>query len=125
MFNLPNGSKEQIIAEWLHPELEPDLEDPVYKGLEFLLTTYLPDGKYHVYDPEAHHTNQEANDFVHENSKVCGSDHNSVELGRVAHGDVTHSIYKRADCKGVEVFTLSYNNCSLMGGLPVYFIKEQ
>ena len=136
MFNLPNGSKEQIIAEWLQPELQPDLEDPVYKGLEFLLTTYLPSGNYHMYDEEVHHTNQAANDFVHEPNLnelfgKCVSVNPRSHYGKarewlaqVKLGDVTHDIYTR-ELGGHQVITLSYNNCSLMSGLQVHFIKEQ
>ena len=58
MHDLKQGSKEQVIQDFLMPSYQPDLEDPIYKGLEFLLNTYLPDGTYHVYDQELNYENK-------------------------------------------------------------------
>tara|TARA_R100000781_G_scaffold52700_1_gene34528 strand:+ start:208 stop:561 length:354 start_codon:yes stop_codon:yes gene_type:complete len=117
MFDLPSGSKEQVIADFLQPEYQPDLEDPIYKGLEFLLNTHLPDGNYYVWDTELNHTNQAAAEFVRARPT------HGNRVAQLTYVDVTHDFYTN-ECKGQTVFTLCYDCCPFSSGLVIHFIKE-
>ena len=116
MHDLKQGSKEQVIQDFLMPSYQPDLEDPIYKGLEFLLNTYLPDGTYHVYDQELNYENKKAAAFV-------GDLKQGKQIAKFKHHDVYHIVYEYTQGK-TKIIAVSYNGCPFSSALTIYFIRE-
>jgi len=117
MYDLKQGSKEQVIQDFLMPEYQPDLNDPIYKGLEFLLNTYLPDGTYHAYDPELLNC---------ENNKAAAFVSDLKQGNKIAyfqHQDVYHTVCEYTQGK-TTVIAVSYHGCPFSSASTVYFIKE-
>tara|TARA_R100000664_G_C2754790_1_gene142430 strand:- start:338 stop:721 length:384 start_codon:yes stop_codon:yes gene_type:complete len=118
---LPHAAKSAVIQEFLQPEYQ-DTAHPDYKGMEFLLQTFLPEGNYSVYDVELisgwvdymHH--KPSAELV---ARVHG-DH-FVKVADFSHDGCYHSMYKHTK---ENLWALAYNGCSAHGQLMIYFFLD-
>ena len=126
MYDLKQGSKEQLIADFLQPENQPQdyLDSPTYKGLQYLLEAHLNDCTYYVYDPEVQ-VNEGAAKFVeglHEN-------HKWELLAHLKIGDTYHFVNQLVtgagwSAKPITVVAVSYHGSPFLGAQTIYFIRE-
>jgi hypothetical protein len=122
MFDLKQGTKEQLIRDFLIPDCQPKdyLDSPTYKGLQYLLETHLNDSPYYVYDPEMQNDNEnKAQEFVDNLYKKAPW----KNLSHLKIGDTYHFV-KEWVCPTVTVIAVSYHGCSYQGAQTIYFIQE-